>query len=120
MAVFVLDEDMPRSTGRMLSEIGHQVKDIRDYGLRGADDDRIFQFAQDNQAVLLTADLGFGNPLRYARHRHFGIVIARFPNEMTTDAINRLLARQLGQIGDDNYRGNTIVVEPGQIRIRKW
>jgi hypothetical protein len=34
MPKFVIDEDMPRSTGAVLKEQGYDVKDIRDYGLR--------------------------------------------------------------------------------------
>lgn len=119
MTVFVVDEDMPRSTGRILAGLGHHVKDVRDHGLRGADDAAIFEFAQRNHAVVLTGDLGFGNPLRFTTAKHFGIVITRFPNEMSTGEINRLLTVQLGQLNDDDYRDNTIIVEPGQIRIRK-
>ena len=84
MPSFVIDEDMPRSTGRTLEEHGYEVKDIRDYGLRGADDEEVYRFAQKEGAVLLTGDKGFGNLLRFPIGSHFGIVIANFPNEMPT------------------------------------
>lgn len=42
MPQFVIDEDMPRSTGKILKEQGYDVKDIRDYGLRGAADEEIY------------------------------------------------------------------------------
>ncbi|MEW5815850.1 MAG: DUF5615 family PIN-like protein [Spirochaetota bacterium] len=45
MTKFVIDEDMPRSTGKVLKDCSYEVKDIRDYGLRGADDKEIYQFA---------------------------------------------------------------------------
>ena len=37
MPKFVIDEDMPRSTGMMLKDHGYHVKNIRDHGLRGAE-----------------------------------------------------------------------------------
>lgn len=43
MPKIVIDEDMPRSTGRVLQECGYEVKDIRDHGLRGADDEQIYK-----------------------------------------------------------------------------
>lgn len=52
MSRFVIDEDQPRSLSRLLSEQGHKVKDIRDHGLRGADDEKIYRFAQQDKAVL--------------------------------------------------------------------
>lgn len=43
MPKFVIDEDMARSTGIMLKEHGYDVKDIRDHGLRGAEDEEIYE-----------------------------------------------------------------------------
>jgi uncharacterized protein with PIN domain len=53
MPKFVIDEDMPRSTGRILKQRGYDVRDIRDYGLRGAEDEEIYEFAQREKAVIL-------------------------------------------------------------------
>ena len=61
MPKFVIDEDMPRSTGAILKEHGYDVKDVRDYGLRGAEDEEIYEFAQREKAVILTGDRGFSN-----------------------------------------------------------
>jgi predicted nuclease of predicted toxin-antitoxin system len=119
MPAFVIDEDMPRSTGRILQERGYAVSDIRDYDLRGANDDVIYQFAQDKQAVFITADLGFSNILRYPIGSHFGIVIARFPSEMSTKEINVQLVEQLKSLTDQDFKGNLVIIEPGNIRVRK-
>lgn len=83
---------MPRSTGKLLKECGYEVKDIRDHGLRGAEDERVYRFAQENRAALITGDLGFGNILRFPLGSHFGIIIARFP-------------KPIGGEDSGNYRG---------------
>lgn len=119
MPTFAIDEDMPRSTGRILKESGDEVKDIRDYGLRGADDDRIYQFAQNNKAVLITADLGFGNILRFPIGSHFGIVIVRFPNEMPTSELNHQLVARFADLTEADFKGSLVIIEPGKVRIRK-
>lgn len=54
MVRFVIDEDMPRSTGVALSSEGYEVKDVRDHGYRGLGDEEIYTFAQREKAVLLT------------------------------------------------------------------
>jgi hypothetical protein len=36
MPKFVIDEDMPRSTAKVLKSRGYEVLDVRDYGLRGS------------------------------------------------------------------------------------
>ena len=54
MPKFVIDEDMARSTEKVLKELGYDVKDIRDYRLRGAKDEEVYEFAQREQSVVLT------------------------------------------------------------------
>ncbi|MBI1769872.1 MAG: DUF5615 family PIN-like protein [Bacteroidetes bacterium] len=119
MPRFVIDEDMPRSTGRVLKDCGYEVKDIRDHGLRGADDEMIFRFAQGNQAVLITGDLGFGNILHFPIGSYSGIVVARFPNETTTNEINRQLVERFKELSEEDFKGNLIIIDPGKIRIRR-
>jgi len=119
MPKFVIDEDMPRSTGIILRKHGYEVKDIRDYGLRGAKDEKVFEFAQREEAVILTGDRDFGNILRFPLGSHFGIVVAHFPNEMPTNEINRHLIGRFKDLSDDDFKGNLIIIEPRKIRIRR-
>lgn len=119
MLKFVIDEDMPRSTGRILKQRGYDVRDIRDYGLRGAEDEEIYEFAQREQAVILTGDRDFGDILRFPLGKHFGIVIAHFPSEMPTIEINRYLIERFKDLSEDDFGGNLIIIEPGKIRIRR-
>jgi predicted nuclease of predicted toxin-antitoxin system len=74
MPKFVVDEDMPRSTSRILKTKGYDVLDVRDCGLRGGSDEEVFKLAQKEKAVLLTGDLGFGNILHFPIGSHFGVV----------------------------------------------
>lgn len=116
---FVIDEDQPRSIGRLLKKQGREVKDIRDHGLRGAADDKIYQFAQKNKAVLLTSDFGFSNILHYPPKNHQGVVIVHFPNEMTTETVNQEIMKQLREFqNEDDFRGRLIILEPGKVRTR--
>ncbi len=78
-----IDEDLPRSFSKVLSLLDFSVFDIRDYGLRGHPDDEIFAFAQEKNAVLFSGDLGFSNIIRFPLGSHSGIVILRFPNELS-------------------------------------
>ena len=119
MPKFIIDEDMPRSTGKVLKNFGYEIKDIRDFGLRGADDEEIYQFAQRNEAVLITGDTDFGNIMRFTIGSHFGIVIAHFPNEMSTGEINRQLIERFKEFAEDDFKGNLIIIEPGKVRLRR-
>jgi len=119
MPKFVIDEDMPRSTGKILKEHGYDVKDIRDHGLRGATDEEIYEFAQKEEAVILTGDRVFGNILRFPLGDHFGIVVEHFPTEMPTMDMNRYLLERFKDLSEEDFRGNVIIIETAKIRIRR-
>jgi predicted nuclease of predicted toxin-antitoxin system len=119
MRKFVIDEDMPRSTAAALIEEGYAVKDVRDHGYRGSGDAKIYSFAQDEEAILLTGDLGFGNILKFPLGHHFGIVVARFPNEMRPREINKEILDGLRDLRNSDFKGNLRILERGRIRIRR-
>ena len=119
MLKFVIDEDIPRSTGIILKENGYDILDIRDHGLQGEKDEKIYEFAQENGAVVLTGDRGFGNTQRFPLGEHNGIVVTNFPNEMPTSMINQQLLVRLKHINEDDYKGNVIIIDPLKIRIRR-
>lgn len=110
---------MPRSTARLLRELGYEEQDIRDCGLRGAEDEVIYEFAQKAEAVILTYDREFGNILRFPLGKHFGIIIAHFPNELSTEEINRCLLERLKGISEDEIKGNLITIELRKTRIKR-
>ena len=118
MPLFVIDEDMPRSTGKILAQHGYEVKDIRDFGLRGSSDEVIFKFAQREKAIILTGDKGFGNIKHIPVGTHYGIVLTRFPNDMPPNEINRHLIEKLGKLTEEDFSGNLIIIDSEKIRIR--
>jgi predicted nuclease of predicted toxin-antitoxin system len=115
----VLDEDLHRSLRTALKRLGHEVFDIRDYGLRGKSDKEIFEFAQQQKAVLFSGDLGFANIIEFPLGSHFGIAILRFPNEMPTNSINQAVRSLMGKISKEDFEGNLIIFSPMRIRIRR-
>lgn len=110
---------MPRSTAKLLKSKGYEVLDVRDYGLRGKSDDEVFIFTQKEKAILLTGDLGFGNILRFPVGSHSGIVIAHFPNEISTSELNNQIIKAFDNLTEADFEGNLIILEPGKVRIRR-
>lgn len=119
MPKFVIDEDLPRSTATVLRNHGYEVRDVRDCSLRGASDEEVYKFALNEGAVLVSADIGFGNVLSFPVGNHFDIVVVRFPNEMTAKEVNRQLIGKLKDLIESDFKGNLIVIEPGKVRIRR-
>jgi len=119
MIKFVVDEDLPRSTSRLLRNKGFEVLDVRDCGLKGRSDEEIFNFAQKEGAVILSGDLGFGNLLKFPVGSNSGIVIVHFPNEVSSAELNRQISKEFDNLAEDDFKGNLIILEPGKIRIRR-
>lgn len=115
----VIDEDLHRSLGNILSNLGFTVFDVRDHGLRGSDDREVFAFAQKHQAVLFSADLGFSNTLTFPLGTHYGICILRFPNEASSRTINVDVKKLLAKLSPSDHRGNLVILSPGKLRIRR-
>lgn len=115
----VIDEDLNRSLGTVLSALGFFPLDVRDHGLRGATDEEVFLFSQKRKAVLFSADLGFANALAYQVRSHHGIVILRYPNELSTIAINEDVRTLLSKLTTEDYPGSLIILSPGKLRIRR-
>jgi predicted nuclease of predicted toxin-antitoxin system len=119
VARFLVDEDLPRSLARLLRTAGVETEDVRDLNLRGEPDDAIFAYAVSHDFALLTADLGFGNILRFRLGSHAGIIVVRFPNGVSTETQNEAVSRILRDLSDDEIRGSLIVIEPGRVRLRR-
>jgi predicted nuclease of predicted toxin-antitoxin system len=116
---FLVDEDMPRSTAEALRQAGYRAEDVRDLGLRGHTDQEVFEYAQALRAVLVTADKGFANALRFPPGSHAGIVVVRVPNELPTQEVNRELLRALADLEGRDLNGILVIVEVGRVRVRR-
>ena len=119
MPKFLVDEDMPRSTARTLSDKGYDVIDVRDCGMRGKGDEEVFAFAQQSGAVLITGDMGFSNITNFPIGSHAGIAIAHYPNEMSPAEINKQIIEAFDHLSESDFTGNLIILDPGKIRIRR-
>ena len=116
---FLIDEDLPRSTARMLREAGYEADDIRDLGLSGHSDRQIFEEAQLRTAALLSGDSDFANILLFPPGTHAGILVSRIPDSLPTDSLNRQLLAAIRHLSEDEVRGALVMIEVGRIRIRR-
>ena len=119
MPRFLVDEDLPRSLARTLRQAGLDADDVRDVGLHGKSDDQVFEYATSRSRILLTADLGFANILRFPLGSHAGVIVVRFPNEVPTGRLNGEILKATRNLLDAEIRGNLIILEPGRIRLRR-
>ena len=62
---FLLDADMPKSSAQVIRNLGFEIEDVRDIGMRAAKDREIMDYAFKNNKIIITMDLDFGEVLRY-------------------------------------------------------
>ncbi len=115
----VVDEVLPRIIDEVLDNLGWEVKDVRDIGLRGKSDKEIINFARRSKAVLFSADLGFANILKFPPKNYYGIAILNFPTEVSTNFIATQTKKAISKIPLKSFKGKLIIIEPGRIRIRE-
>ena len=119
MLNFLTDEDMPRSLAPRLRGAGFDATDVRDVGLRGHTDLEVFAYAVAHGSVLITADMGFANVLHFPQSSHVGIVIVRFPNEVSATTQNTAVLSAIEEIDEADFAGSVLIVEPGRVRMRR-
>ena len=114
---FITDEDVPRSTARVLRDAGFDAVDVRDVGLRGKSDAEVFEYAQRENRLLLTCDMGFSNILNFPPSENHGILVVRVPDSESIDTFNREVLRAVQEVGE-NLSNHLAIVEVGKVRLR--
>jgi predicted nuclease of predicted toxin-antitoxin system len=91
---FLLDHDVPDSLSYLLRELGHDVSLLREVIPTDAQDSTVLQFANDNQAVLVTCNRDdFVELANRQAHHGIVIVIRRKTRAAERAALFRLLQR---------------------------
>ena len=113
---FLLDADMPRSSAEVIRALGYDVEDVRDLGMRYAEDREIIEYSCKTGRIVITRDLDFGDVLRYPNHP--GAIILRLPSEYTAKELNDVLRDFLSSVEGQILRKAIIIVELGRYRRR--
>jgi predicted nuclease of predicted toxin-antitoxin system len=119
MMRLLVDEDMPRSTAPALRAAGFDAVDVRDVGLRAHPDLEIFAHAQATSRAIVTADVGFANVLTFPLGSHFGIIVMRVPNIISTGTVNSTLLNALRVLAAEDMIGALMIVELDRVRLRR-
>lgn len=101
----------------MLGELGHDVADARDIGLRGRPDREVAARALDEARVILSADMDFSNRLAFPPGSHVGVVVLRVPDERNSARRAERLADGLEDAGEAALAGAIVVIEAARCRI---
>lgn len=116
MKVF-LDENISPLHARELRAHGYDAVAVIEAGLSGASDERVLDFAIQEDRILLTLDADFANVLRFRAENTPGLVRLRL-HRPTEQAIRDTLRRALLLLKNVDLRDRLAIVDPNKIRIR--
>lgn len=86
--------------------------------LRGKPDEVIFEYARTHEMTIVTADIEFANQERFPLHELPAMILFRFPNEMSDNAVCEEARQRLIAISENDLKAHLVVIEPGITRAR--
>jgi len=115
---FLADMGISLSTVLTLRNEGHDAVHLREERLHRLSDEEILEKARQEQRIVLTTDLGFGDLLAAGLHRSPSVILFRLHDQTPASVTPRLrsvLAEQSRQL----QAGACVVVEDTRYRLRR-
>lgn len=120
MMNLLFDQNMPGAAAIWL-RVQHPewvIHHVNDLGFEGKSDVFLYQWAQNNQAIVITYDEDFADARCYALGSHHGVIRLRvWPTtiESTIEALRRLLE----QLPTPDWCNSLIIIDNRKIRVRQ-
>ncbi len=114
---FLADMGISPKTVLFLQDLNHNALHLHEQGLDRWQDSAIMKKARDENRILLTHDLDFGELIAASGDKLPSIVVFRLHN-MSPENINRYISDILKRHGEMLEQGSIISVTDGQIRVR--
>jgi predicted nuclease of predicted toxin-antitoxin system len=115
---FLIDNALSPVVAEGLRQADHDAIHVRDLGLAAADDETIFEHADRDQRVIVSADTDFGTILALRNAARPSVILFRGATPRNPIGQVKLLLANLREIAPSVERGAVVVLEPQRIRIR--
>ena len=114
---FLADMGISPGVVAFLSDLGHDAVHLHEQGLDRLPDGEILRMAKDEERILLTHDLDFGDLVAASGERLPSAVIFRLRN-MQPNRVNHYLQSVVAKYRDALENGVIVSVTEGKIRSR--
>lgn len=114
---FLADMGISPQTVAFLREAGQEASHLHELGLHRLDDPAILTRARQEQQILLTHDLDFGELVAASGARLPTVITFRLRN-MRPENVNRHLQAVLDHHQDALDQGAMVTVTEGRVRVR--
>jgi predicted nuclease of predicted toxin-antitoxin system len=115
---FLIDNALSPFVAEGLRQAGHDSIHVRDLGLAAADDVTIYEHADRDQRVIISADTDFGTILAMRNAARPSVILFRGATPRNPIGQVKLLIANLAEIAPSIERGAVVVLEPQRIRVR--
>ncbi len=115
---FLVDMPLSPKTVKFSINMGHEAVRVSEIGMAKSKDRDIFDFAEKNEMIVLSADLDFGTILASTHSSKPSVIIFRL-RDPSPEHVNSLLSSNLSSIKENLLKGSIVIIEDAEIRIRE-
>jgi predicted nuclease of predicted toxin-antitoxin system len=116
----LVDANMPRQIAERLATLGHDAIDSRQVLPASAPDSDVASLARRECRIILTRDIGFGDPRSYPPALYPGIILFRMTEHARRDDVLALVEHVIGQLETTDLSGCLVVADDARkIRVRR-